>query len=147
VPGGVQPRGPVLAVGGVIVEGMPGAETVILVRRARAPMTGRWSLPGGRVELGEALHDALRRELLEETSLLVEVGQLLEVVELPGAPAHYVVLDYLCACVSGTLAAGDDAAEATRVRVSDLDDYGVTAAVKRVVAHAVEVRRRLPVPR
>lgn len=131
-----------LAVGGVIVEGDAGDETVVLVRRARAPMSGRWSLPGGRVEAGESLHQALRRELLEETSLRVRVGELIEVVELLQSPAHYVVLDYLCEDASGELAAGDDAAEARRVRLSELDDYRVTSAVRRVVAQAVEVRRR-----
>lgn len=124
---------PVLAVGGVIVAGARGDERVVLVKRARPPRLGAWSLPGGRVEAGERLAAALARELREETGLAVEVGPLLEVVELVSDEAHYVVLDYLCRPLSGVLAAGDDASEARWVRASGLAAFDVTDAVRRVV--------------
>ena len=70
-------RRPVVAVGAVAVN--DGA--ILLIRRGRPPAEGRWSLPGGRVEWGEPLTDALRREVEEETALRVEVGRLAGVVE------------------------------------------------------------------
>ncbi|MEZ4443274.1 MAG: NUDIX hydrolase [Polyangiaceae bacterium] len=125
--------GPTLAVGAVIVDD----GRVVLIRRGQPPQPGRWSLPGGRVEHGERLEAALRRELLEETGLEVEVGPLLEVVEILDGDRHYVVLDYRCRVIGGELHAGDDAAEAIWVEPAELDAYTVTDAVKRVVAAAL----------
>ena len=80
------------------------------------------------------------RELREETGLHVELGPLVEVVELIGRKRHYVVHDYLCSVIDGELLAGDDASDARWVPVSEIADYGVTEAVVRVVARAVKMR-------
>jgi 8-oxo-dGTP diphosphatase len=130
---------PVLAVGGVIVEGEGEAARVVLVQRGKPPMQGRWSLPGARVEAGETLVEALVRELREETGLSVAVGPLVEVVEIIEDDRHYVVLDYICAPIGGVLAASDDAAAAAFVSVARLDEHGVTEAVRRVVQKALEL--------
>lgn len=85
---------------------------VLLVRRGHEPAAGLWSLPGGRVEPGETDQQAVVREILEETGLVVECGHLLGRVELPGPGGTVAdVGDYLAVVSGGILAAGDDAAD------------------------------------
>src|SRR5689334_9648516 len=89
------PQRPVVAVGGVIIAN----QQALLIRRAKEPRKGEWSIPGGAVETGETLRDALRREIREETGLAVRVGEILEVFDriLPDAQGrvqyHYVLVD------------------------------------------------------
>ena len=80
---------PQLAVGAVVVRD----GSLLMVRRARDPGKGLWSLPGGRVQKGEYLSDALRREVSEETGLDITVGDLVGILEVPGE-LHYVILDF-----------------------------------------------------
>ena len=88
---------------------------ILLVKRGREPLKDYWSLPGGAVETGERLIPALLREVREETGLEVEVLTLIEIFEriMPDAEGrteyHYVLMDYLCRPLGGTLAAADDA--------------------------------------
>ena len=88
------------------------AGRLLLIRRGREPGRGRWSVPGGRVEAGETDHQALIREVAEETGLVVEIIRLLGQVrrEAPGA-AVFDIYDYRCRPTGGTLTAGDDADE------------------------------------
>lgn len=132
---------PRLAVGAVIVEHRADGPYVVLARRGRAPNAGRWSLPGGKVEFGETLEAALVREIEEECGLRVSVLRLLEVIELIDERSHFVVLDYECRVLDGTLRAGDDALEVAWVAAYDLAEYEVTAAVARVVSRAVADER------
>lgn len=87
-----QNAGPQLAVGAVVVRD----EKLLMVRRGNDPGRGLWSLPGGRVEHGEYLGDALKREVAEETGLSIDVGDLVGIFEVMGDP-HYVVLDFFAA--------------------------------------------------
>jgi 8-oxo-dGTP diphosphatase len=136
---------PVLAVGGIVFERSEGEPRVLLVKRGNPPRRGGFSLPGGRVERGETMADALRRERLEETGLTVRVGPLVEVVEIIDEAHHYVVLDYLCEVDdAGALRPGDDAEEAVLVAVSALPAAGVTDAVLRVVGRALEIGHARP---
>lgn len=134
-----------MGVGAVLVDG----ERVLLIRRGHAPRAGAWSVPGGRVDAGERLADAVRREAREETGLEVEPGRLLclyEYVERTRDGAvghHYVVADYLCRITGGALRAGSDAAEARWLTLGELHGEDVTEALPALMARAVAVQRRL----
>src|SRR5260370_34232078 len=108
------PERPVVGVGGVVIEG----GRTLLICRGNEPLKGRWSIPGGTLELGETLVEGVARELLEETGLEVRVGPLIEVFERisPGNPPNansatpaassaprypFVIADYPCETTSG----------------------------------------------
>lgn len=108
-----------MAVGAVAVRD-DGA--LLLVRRGKAPALGRWSLPGGRVDWGETLRDALRREVVEETGLEVAPGELAGLVERIHLAEgfHYVILDYHVTVTGGTLRPGSDVTDARWVLPSEM---------------------------
>ena len=131
---------PVVGVGAVIVKD----GKAIIIKRAHEPYTGQWSIPGGRVELGEPLAAAVRREMREETGLEVDVGPLIEVFERiqrdeAGVRYHFVIIDYLCACVGGTLCAGDDAADAVWVTSEELDQYDIRESAVAVIRKGLQL--------
>jgi 8-oxo-dGTP diphosphatase len=118
---------------------------VLLVQRGQEPRKGEWSLPGGAVETGETLEQALTREVREETSLDVVVGPVVEVLDSIRRDAegraeyHYVIIDYACRVRSGTTATatrGTDAADVRWVPVHELDRYRVTDTAKAVIHKA-----------
>ncbi|HWS44455.1 MAG TPA: NUDIX domain-containing protein [Acidimicrobiia bacterium] len=115
----MTPR-PEPAVGAIVVE--DGA--LLLVRRARPPGAGLWSVPGGRVEAGERLQAAVVREVREETGIAVRVDDLAGFAERIGADHHFVILDFFAQAVptGQTPRAGDDAREAAWVPLADVAD-------------------------
>ena len=97
---------------------------LLLVRRGRGPAQGEWSVPGGRVEWGETLHEAVVRETYEETGLEVVVDRFLGWVERIHDPYHYVILDFAVSALepSQSPVAGDDAAEVAWVPFADVSE-------------------------
>lgn len=110
---------PVACVGAIVRDD---ADRLLLVRRRNEPGAGLWSLPGGRVADGESDEAALVRELREETGLDVAVGRHVGAVRRDGPGGLvYLIDDYVCSVVDGTLAAADDALDARWVTLSELD--------------------------
>lgn len=134
------PQSPVIAVGGVVVHD----GQVLLIRRAKEPSLGQWSIPGGAVEVGETLRDALCREVLEETGLVVQVGEILEVLDriLPDAEGnvryHYVLVDYRCSLVSGELHPATDVSDARWAGPAELSRYQLRPDTLRVVEKGLQ---------
>lgn len=111
-----------VCVGGVAVRG----SSVLLVRRGRPPAEGLWAFPGGHVEPGERLSDAVERELAEETGLVVRCGELVGVTEHISEQLHFVILDYAVECpADATPVAGDDAADARFVGFDEIREGAV----------------------
>lgn len=137
------PDRPYVGVGAVIVHD----GKVLLVKRKYEPLAGRWSLPGGAVEIGETLEACLAREMLEETGLEVTVGPVIEVFDRithdeGGRVAyHFVLVDYLCWPVGGVLSAGSDVAEAVFADPTDLHQFELTAKATAVVERALMLAR------
>lgn len=134
----LYPKRPMVGVGAVVVRN----GHVLLERRGQPPAQGSWSLPGGLVDGGETLHDAIRREVREECGIEVEVGPLLGVFEPivrdddGRVRYHYVVLDYLARYVSGDVVIGDDAAELRWVAFADLGQYPLLPATRDMIERA-----------
>ena len=127
--------GPAFAVSAVVLR----AGRVLLVRRGRDPGAGLWSLPGGRVEWGEGIGDALRRELREETGLWIEPGPLLSLVERIDRDAagrvvrHAVVAAHLATARTGEVTAGDDADQVRWVERREIEGLPHTRGLTEVV--------------
>ena len=139
------PTRPLVGVGAVIRKG----RRVVIVRRSAPPMKNQWSIPGGLVEVGETLRQAVAREAREETGLMVKVGKLLEVFEriLPGARGrtkyHFVLLDYLCRPLRGKLRAGSDAARARWITARELGRVRIAESAKRVIRRALNAKFKM----
>lgn len=103
---------------------------LLLIKRGHDPEAGRWSLPGGRIEPGETDEQAVAREIAEETGLRVAVGRLVGAVERPGRDGAVIdIHDYAATVTGGTLASGDDAADARWVSPAGLADLRLTSGL------------------
>jgi ADP-ribose pyrophosphatase YjhB (NUDIX family) len=129
------PKRPILGVGALIVRG----DEILLIERGREPLKGWWSLPGGVVESGELLEHAIRREVREETGLIVEPVLVVEIFERimrdgEGRPEyHYVLVDYLCRLSGGELRPADDCAAAKWANRERLKNFRLTEGTLGVI--------------
>ncbi len=134
------PERPLVGVGVVVCKG----DQVLLVRRAKAPRRGQWSLPGGAQKLGETVRQAAIREVREETGLEVALTTLLDAVDSISRDAagrvhyHYTLVDFAAEWRAGEPTAGGDAAEACWVARGDLDRYELWEETVRVIGLSAE---------
>ncbi len=132
------PDHPILGVGAIIIDG----DRVLLVRRAKEPLKGQWSIPGGAVEVGEALLEALAREIREETGLEVRPRRVLEVFDRilrdPDGRVryHYVLVDYLCERAGGEARAASDVDAAEWAEHARLGEFKLHPETLRVIEKA-----------
>ena len=139
----LYPSRPIVGVGAVVVT----AGGVVLIRRRYEPLAGRWSLPGGTLEIGESLEAGVAREILEETGLEVRVGPVIEVFdriirdEDSRVRYHFVLVDYLCWPVGGHLQSGSDVDDAILVPRESLKDYDLTEKATSVIERGLALAR------
>jgi len=134
------PTRPWVGIGVIAFDG----DRVLLAQRGKPPRIGSWSLPGGAQHLGETAEAAARRELREETG--IEVGRLTLTAVVDAITAepdggiryHYTIIDYCARWTAGEARAGDDVAAVAWAAPGELDGYGLTEAVRQVIALARE---------
>ena len=131
----VQPSHPQLAVSASIFRD----GKVLLVRRARSPAKGFYSLPGGRVEFGETLHAALQREVDEETGLKIEIAELAgwrEVVPGTNGGGHYLIMSFAARWTSGEPVLNHELDDFRWLDPDRLGDLTITAGLLDIIRSA-----------
>ncbi|MDO9104605.1 MAG: NUDIX domain-containing protein [Methylovulum sp.] len=133
---------PMIGVAGIVFNNQ---QQVLLIRRNQRPAAGLWSVPGGKLEAGETLVDACRREIQEETGLNVDVKTITAVVERRLEGFHYVIMDFL-ALPSGeednAPVAQSDAADARWVGLENLPDYPLVTGLPEIIMRTFNAYRR-----
>ena len=138
------PKRPLVGVGALVFN----RGRILLAQRGKEPLKGWWSLPGGALETGESLKEAVCREVLEETGLEVEAGEVFEVFERitrdddGKTEYHFVLVDYICRVKRGKLQAGDDVCGVEWVRRKDLGSLQITEGTLGVIEKAFRKRRK-----
>lgn len=136
-------RVPLFGVGAIIVQDM----NVALVRRANDPSKGKWSIPGGLLNLGESLLDAVIREAFEETRLTVRPLFLVELLdrifcdESGVVRFHYILADYWCEVGEGDIQAGSDASDALWAPFEDLTKFDLADITLQVIQKGFDLKR------
>jgi len=139
------PESPIVGVGGVIFDGA----SVLLAKRGQEPAKGTWSLPGGAVELGEKVIDALKREIREEIGIEIEVVGLVRVLdrvlcdEEERIRYHYVIVDYWGWKVSGEPKPGSDTSDICFVPLEEIQKKDIHKDVLETILMAAEMRDRV----
>ena len=142
------PESPIVGVGGVIFDGA----SVLIAQRGREPGKGTWSLPGGAVELGEKLMDALKREIREEIGIEIKVGGLIRVLdriiqdEKKRVRYHYIIIDYWGWKISGQPKPGSDASDICFVPLKDIENRDIHEEVRETILRAAKLREQAECP-
>ena len=128
----LYPDQPIVGIGAVIIrEGK-----IVLIKRGNEPSKGKWTIPGGLVELGESPEQAVIRETREETGLDVENPRLIDVVsnvdldEKSKVKYHYIIIDYLVHVKNGAAQASSDAMELRWIPFDEVEDYDLTTSFR-----------------
>ncbi len=127
------PEQPVVGIGAIILDG----DKILLEKRKNAPGKGKWSIPGGLVDLGEHIEEAVIREVKEETCLEVYAPRLVDIVdqisldEKGAVKYHFVIVDYLVTVKSGKPKAASDAAALKWVPFNEVEEYDLTESFRR----------------
>jgi ADP-ribose pyrophosphatase YjhB (NUDIX family) len=138
------PDHPRVGVGAVVLHG----RRVLLVRRGGQPSAGKWTLPGGLVELGETTAEAIQRELAEECGIRVRLGGIAGVVDRVVRDTagrvryHYVLVDYLAVADSDACTAGSDAAECRWMAIDRVEELDITEGLADMIRRAVALAER-----
>jgi len=142
----IYPSRPLVGVGGIIFDG----DRVLLGLRGKEPGKGKWSIPGGAVNVGETLEEALRREIAEEAGISVVVKDIVAVLdriirdENGNVAYHYILVDFLCVPADrSTPRPGSDLIDCRYVKVADLDHYNLTRGTASVVRQAFDYLKGL----
>lgn len=139
------PDSPIVSVGGLVVRG----KHFLLARRGKEPLKDIWTLPGGAVELGEELEQAIVREILEECQIEVRPLGIIEVFEQifrddkGRVKFHYVIVDFLLEYVSGEAKPLSDSTELKWITIDELGKYNPPERAVKVIKRGLEVYRRL----
>jgi 8-oxo-dGTP diphosphatase len=129
----MYPDQPVVGVGAVIIKD----GKIVLIKRGNEPAKGKWTIPGGLVEIGETLEEAVIRETKEEACVDAENPVLIDVVDQIEfdkeckVKYHYVIIDYLVQARCGDIAAASDAEELKLVPLSEVESFNLTASFRR----------------
>jgi 8-oxo-dGTP diphosphatase len=132
------PERPFVGVGVVVLR----RDEVLLVQRGKAPNKGQWSIPGGKQLLGETVMEAVHRELLEETGVIIEQPALLDVVDVivPDGIGkilyHYTLVDYQAEWLSGECRSGDDADAVKWFALEELNSLRLLEIARKVIIKA-----------
>jgi 8-oxo-dGTP diphosphatase len=130
----LYPERPVVGVGALVLEG----NKILLVKRGYPPSKGRWSIPGGHVEIGETILEAARRELEEETGIIGEPLGVVNVddaitIDERGVRYHYVLITVLLKRVGGTLRPGGDAVDVGFFELEEAKKLNLTSSVRGLI--------------
>ena len=137
------PKRPILGVGALIFKG----KRILLVQRAKKPLFGWWSLPGGALETGESLASGIQREVFEETGLKVKPLEIATVFERiisdssGRAEYHYVLIDYVCRVTGGTAQPATDVSAIAWATEAELESYKLTEGTLPVIREAFRKRK------
>jgi 8-oxo-dGTP diphosphatase len=137
----IYPERPIVAVGAAVCRG----DRVLVVQRGREPSLGRWTLPGGAVDLGERMRDAAAREVREECGIEIEVGEVVGVLdnivrdEDGAVRYHYAIVDFAARYMGGELAPNEELTGAAWITLAQFDEYGVASKAQAVLRQALRV--------